>query len=444
MRVLGCFLVAAVALKPKQADSVAKASSDKTEVQNVSKAPPKTPNSITEVLTSKPKVEETSKPSVQKVTKPKAEETIKPKKSFVDASKFQKQEPVVEKSEDKPTEKVIEPTAQQSTDKTVDPAVEKPADKPVEVDADKSTEASKPVEAIEKTEEAAKPVEVSKPEEVDTAKPIATESAPMNSVEDKNTDQKTVEMSAEASKDASKPQETTVDKPVDVQNAPQLVHEESEKKESFVKSFEYHQSLLVCNAFSYDKPAVVERQEENLTGDNPIAYKTCRYMPVKLNEGDRLDFKISEGVGGIFEVTDLPRDDSVLLLVLQRRDPSTALLAFQSFAFPRNNKQTVAQVAVIDTVSGTPAKLVMEEHLGKASETLDFNRVYAISAGDYDADVTFGAEHLGRRALRFVQGRDYVLLRTGTGDQEGHDLVAFPDSWAPAAFGLVCAWLLLA
>lgn len=302
--------------------------------------------------------------------------------------------------------------------------------KPVETK--KSEDA--PVET-QKTEE--KLVESQKTEEKPVVEEKTQETAPAETQHIENPQavetQQVAATSAEAPVNDAKTVEVTQDQPVQVhQNMAN-----TEVKGNFIKPFEFSQSLLVCNAFSFEQPAHVEREENDLTGDHPINYKECRYLKdIKLQEGQRLDFKFAEGVGGIFEVTDLPRDDAVLLLVLQRRDAASTLLVFKSFAFPRNSN-SLAQVAVIDTIDHLPAQLVMKDHQSH-KEILEFNRVYAIEAGDYDADVTFGQEHLGQRAVHFDSGRDYVLLRTGTGDIEGQDLVVFSDFATVAGLVAVC------
>lgn len=299
--------------------------------------------------------------------------------------------------------------------------------------------------------ETAKPIETKKSEDA----PVETQKTEEKPVESQKTEEKTQETAPVETQHVENPQavetqqavatsaesSVTDAKTVEVAQDQQVqVHQNmanTEVKGNFIKPFEFSQSLLVCNAFSFEQPAHVEREEHDLTGDHPINYKECRYLKdVKLHEGQRLDFKFAEGVGGIFEVTDLPRDDAVLLLVLQRRDAASTLLVFKSFAFPRNSN-SLAQVAVIDTIDHLPAQLVMKDHQSH-KETLEFNRVYAIEAGDYDADVTFGQEHLGQRAVHFDSGRDYVLLRTGTGDIEGQDLVVFSDFAAVAGLVAVC------
>merc|ERR1719161_2897583 len=108
---------------------------------------------------------------------------------------------------------------------------------------------------------------------------------------------------------------------------------------------------------------------------------------------DKLDFVLAEtGIEGTFEVGDLPQTDSVLLLVLQKRDEKSPLMAFQSFAFPSNSGSQEAHVAVIDATAGTSkAHLQIADRPKqgdvKRAEELSFNRVYALEQGAYDVSV---------------------------------------------------------
>jgi hypothetical protein len=192
-----------------------------------------------------------------------------------------------------------------------------------------------------------------------------------------------------------------------------------------------------------------------------------RYLDTTLKNGDRIDFNVEEGVGGTFEVDAIPDNDAVLLLVLERRDASSSLVAFQSFAFPKNKLDT-AQVAIIDTLKSeakAPQETVtlnMQDHVqvdpsGKPTisqrvrlEELGMNRVYAVQAGDYDTDIQRvggnQTQHVAMRNVHLRAGQDYVFLRTGTNDPSGQDLVVFPGDGAAALSalfaGLVCllAW----
>eukprot|EP00971_Amphidinium_carterae_P203965 4047637-Amphidinium_carterae.1 len=50
---------------------------------------------------------------------------------------------------------------------------------------------------------------------------------------------------------------------------------------------------------------------------------------------------------GTFEIGELPQTDSVLLLVLERRDARTSLVGFQSFAFPIHGEDEVTRIETL-------------------------------------------------------------------------------------------------
>merc|ERR1719172_22696 len=109
---------------------------------------------------------------------------------------------------------------------------------------------------------------------------------------------------------------------------------------------------------------------------------------------DKLDFVLAEtGIEGTFEVGDLPQTDSVLLLVLQKRDQKSPLMAFQSFAFPQNSGRGEAHVAVIDATSDNSkahleiADRPLQQGGKPLTEELSFNRIYALEQGSYDVAV---------------------------------------------------------
>merc|ERR1719235_304644 len=86
--------------------------------------------------------------------------------------------------------------------------------------------------------------------------------------------------------------------------------------------------------------------------EKSIPFQSCKYVDANVLAKDKIDFHISDaGIEGTFEVGDLPQTDSVLLLVLQKRDAHSPLIAFQSSAFPLNSGKQEAHVAVIDASS---------------------------------------------------------------------------------------------
>merc|ERR1719408_1236796 len=89
---------------------------------------------------------------------------------------------------------------------------------------------------------------------------------------------------------------------------------------------------------------------DKLTGDEPMAYKTCREFSPQLKAGDKLEFKIGDTTTGTFSVADLPNNDAVLLLAIHRHDTLSTAVSFESHVFANLLN---AQVAVIDTYKGS-------------------------------------------------------------------------------------------
>jgi len=206
---------------------------------------------------------------------------------------------------------------------------------------------------------------------------------------------------------------------------------------SMVTSFHFDQQLIVCNAYPSTSVMTLTRNSQEPLADTkrPLRFRECRKFDTQLKAHDKLDLALlGLEIHGTFEVGSLPASDAVLLLVLQRRDRSH-LVSFQSFAFPTVTESNEAQVAVIDAFKGNKslaAHLRMEDHLmsgqektvTKRVEELNFDRVYTVEEGIYDASVT------GRKAnkvLNLAKQQNFVVLRTG---EEGHfpeSLVLFPE-----------------
>merc|ERR1719324_1522646 len=131
-----------------------------------------------------------------------------------------------------------------------------------------------------------------------------------------------------------------------------------------------------------------------MAGQSALGFRQCRYAPMNLLAKDKLDFKLNDaGIEGTFEVGDLPQTDSVLLLVVQKRDARSPLMAFQSFAFPQNSGRNDAHVAVIDATPGSSkahlkiADRPLQQGAKALVEELSFNRIYALEKGKYDVSV---------------------------------------------------------
>jgi len=222
-----------------------------------------------------------------------------------------------------------------------------------------------------------------------------------------------------------------------------------------VEPMHFDQRLLICNAYPSTSPAAIMRNgKEVLPGERTaIGYQECRYIPAKIQTHDRLEFGVRDfEVEGSFEVGLLPSSDAVLLLVLEKHTGSS-MISFQSFAFPKSTDRREAQLAVINAFSGNSSAphLKMEDRVSgkevkmvaKRIEELNFNRVYSVEAGEYDASIE-GSDHKGepttereverkaKKVVKMAKSENYVILRTGGGDFE-ESLVVFPEP-TPDAF----------
>jgi len=150
----------------------------------------------------------------------------------------------------------------------------------------------------------------------------------------------------------------------------------------------------------------------------------------------------------LFSVTDLPRINANLLLVVEPRDDGGALINFQSYAFPVS-EQDAAQVAIIDATGqdfiDLQAHLVVNDKIVRdaadrpvadqqvRAEELDFGKVWKVEAGDYEAFISTEPVGAAEEPLvaevteeeledvvsgpvsdvTFAAGQNYVILRTG-------------------------------
>jgi len=194
-----------------------------------------------------------------------------------------------------------------------------------------------------------------------------------------------------------------------------------------IKPLKFDRKFLVCNAYPSDKPTKISKNNVPLEGADSLNFQSCQYVSQEVLPKDKLDFEVQEaGIQGTFEVGDLPDNDAVLLLVVQKRDGHSPLMSFQSFAFPMNPKDTEAHLAVIDASSLPKTNLRIRDHSNDVKkkareEELIFNRIYALDSGNYDVSV----DKSGNQSLALESKKDYVILRTG--DSEDHQaLVAFP------------------
>jgi len=208
--------------------------------------------------------------------------------------------------------------------------------------------------------------------------------------------------------------------------------------ESMVKPFKFEQRFIACNAYPSHSPMTLTRNgnEALASGKNALRFRECREFDSPLQAHDKLDLTLSAiEIHGTFEVGALPSSDAVLLLVLQKRDHSK-LLSFQSFAFPTGAETNEAQLAVIDAYKAnhsSVAHLIVEDHITKKEEThavskrveeLNFNRVYTVEEGSYDASVS---DQKVKKLVNLVKSQNFVVLRTGEEGNFPESLVVYPE-----------------
>jgi len=205
-----------------------------------------------------------------------------------------------------------------------------------------------------------------------------------------------------------------------------------------VKPLKFKQDLLVCNAYPGESTVSVKQNGQEPADDQQnIRFKECRHLAETVHSKDKLDFIFSgSGIQGSFEIGELPETDAMLLLVIERRDAGSPLASFQSFAFPSRVDGKDAQLAVIDAYKGNSSSphLRMEDHVtdkekktvSKRVEQLNFNRIYAVEEGTYDASIADHAVNgvAAKTLMHLSKNQNYVVLRTGMKAEQS--LVVYP------------------
>mmetsp|Transcript_58257 Transcript_58257/g.123665 ORF Transcript_58257/g.123665 Transcript_58257/m.123665 type:complete len:279 (+) Transcript_58257:119-955(+) len=216
----------------------------------------------------------------------------------------------------------------------------------------------------------------------------------------------------------------------------------------FIRKLEYRYTLRVCNAYPFTSALDVflETHQVQLT-QSPLIYKACEEFKIKLDSGDKLSFKVGKENIGTFTISDLPREDATLLLIIYRHDTESTAVSFQSHVFTR---MSAPQIGVLDTYRGKSASSLHIEDLAMPGanstprdETLRFDSVVAIDSGAYrvslrpdssKANVTVRAT----TKLIALNNQAYIVMRVGVEAKEGpsypEELVVFPRS-DPALLG---------
>lgn len=207
--------------------------------------------------------------------------------------------------------------------------------------------------------------------------------------------------------------------------------------------------LIVCNA--YASPAGLEVYHvqllESLTGSYPLNYKDCREFFVDLAEDDQLDFRVGNLDVGTFYATGVPKASTRLLLVPHRRNSNSVAINFESHAFVDS---PYPQIAVVDAYGGrndvvvrisdaVPASMLGVDGTPAPAETLQFNSVIAVHAGNYEVSLADnGANNFSEVAPLLAKDREqYVVMRVGNEANSTvgspaypQELVIFPRSCA--------------
>uniref|UniRef100_A0A6T9HLF6 Uncharacterized protein n=1 Tax=Noctiluca scintillans TaxID=2966 RepID=A0A6T9HLF6_NOCSC len=231
---------------------------------------------------------------------------------------------------------------------------------------------------------------------------------------------------------------------------------------SFLRSLRFHQTLRVCNAYPSSAPLGVYKDGVQLTSE-PLPYKACADFDELVEAGDAMDFKAEDVDVGTFTVTELPRANAVLLMVIRRHDDETTAAAFDSHVFTESDG---SQVAVIDAYKGpAQADVRIQEEMGamNVSEQLRFGSVVVVDPGLYKVSLNKKGNATGNTIVAAAtlpapaptelvaeSHQFYVILRCGLQGRDGADyseeLVVFPrsdaqdfanpkKSWFTALFG---------
>jgi len=216
------------------------------------------------------------------------------------------------------------------------------------------------------------------------------------------------------------------------------------KGQSFLRSLEFKHRLRVCNAYPYSGAVDVFHTQERLT-ETSIPYKSCQEFSYPVKEHDKLQFHVGGVSAGSFEVSELPSNDAVLVLVIYRHDTLSTAVAFESHVFANLIN---AQIAVLDTYKGsTKAALTIQDAEGTVQRTsprneeLRYDSVVAVNPGLYDVVLQTGdneTEYL-KEKLVAVNRESYVIVRCGveaqTGEEYPQELMVFPHSSKQALLG---------
>lgn len=209
----------------------------------------------------------------------------------------------------------------------------------------------------------------------------------------------------------------------------------------FGKNVHFEHRLRVCNAYPSTAGFDIFKGREAMMSnirrfkgqvkltELPLEYKMCGDFHVALAAGDEIKFTIDGANAGTFEISDLPNNDAVLLLVVQRHDVLTNAIAFQSHVFANLLN---AQIAVIDTYKGRARSHVQVADLMR-KEDIKYNQLVAMNPGMYQISLVDNRRKIkSSQDFVAVNRESYVAFRVGIDNPQNsefpEELVVYPAS----------------
>jgi len=213
---------------------------------------------------------------------------------------------------------------------------------------------------------------------------------------------------------------------------------------SFLRTLEFKHKLRICNAYPFIESVDVYAGPVKLTPES-IPYKDCHEIQGSVKAGDKLQFQIGGMSAGSFKVSELPREDAVLVLVIYRHDTVTTAVAFESHVFANLMN---AQIAVLDTYRGEKKGSLRVQDVVNASTTrseeLMFDSVVSVNQGIYEVVLYRNDGSVADKQELIALNREaYVVVRCGVEAVEENQrypqaLMVYPHSDMKVLMGGVC------
>ena len=205
------------------------------------------------------------------------------------------------------------------------------------------------------------------------------------------------------------------------------------KEVSFLSELKFSQKLRVCNGYYSRGSLQLFVGKTEMQGKYPLAFNECRDYADAVKEGDRISFKAGDLNVGTFTLSGLPENDATLLLVIYQQGRGT--VAFKSHTFAPTSQ---AQVAVLDAYDGPsfgePVIMDVDDGSTGTPQALAYDTAMAISQGSYQVALHTKAGSKQKSApFNIVNGKAYVILRTGAEGSFDQDVVVFPKDVPPLA-----------